>query len=67
MPPKYEKKTAIITIRVTESEKHDLDAIASRFELPAGFIARRLIRAGIRDQGKQRMTLCAQVGTEKTA
>jgi hypothetical protein len=56
-----EKRTSTITIRVTEKEKRELTEVASRFDVPAGFIVRRLIRVGLRDQGKQRLTLCADV------
>jgi len=55
------KRTETLTIRLTEEEKSQLQDIASKFDLSVGFIVRRLVRAGLRDQGKQRITLCSSI------
>lgn len=52
-----DKKTSMVSVRLTDEEKRELEQLAERFEVSAGFMLRRMLRAGLREQGKHVLIL----------
>jgi predicted transcriptional regulator len=53
-------KTTVITLRVSTELQNTIQAMAQKEEIPASYIIRRLIKAGLNAEGKH---LAGQVKT----